>query len=79
MKQTIIDVQFARQCDYNALLKRIEALKTVESVSGGAYNEDPLWRKVVITHEDHKDWDTWLYETSIKGLEGYGVCDTTKQ
>jgi len=76
MKQTVIDVQFQRPCDYNVLIKRIEKLKAVESVSGAPYHEDPLWRQVTIMHDDTMDWDGWLYKTKIKGLEGYGICDT---
>jgi len=79
MKQTVIDVQFERTCDYNVLIKRIEKLKAVKYLSGASYREYPSWRKVTIVHDDTMDdskWDTWLYETEIKGLEGYGTCET---
>ena len=80
MKQTIIDVQFNRECDYNVLLKRLEKMKNVESVSGAPYREDFLWKQVTIIHNDilnQDHWETWLYKTMIKGMDGYGVCDST--
>jgi len=74
---TVIDVQFARECDYNALVKRIKKLSAVISVSGSPYKEDPFWRRVTI-HSERRDWDAWLYQTKINGLKGYGVSDTIK-